>query len=95
MQIDGATLRGLKPEDIEDIAPGVTRVEKKLLLRSIQDMTAVAEVSLYDVSTDNEGLLRQLNTWFPGKFRAASGDPLYAHDETKVVLATHKVSSMP
>ena len=95
MQIDGATLQGLKPEDISDIVPGATRVETKLLLRGIKDMTAVAEISLHNVSTDNEGLLRQLNTWFPGKFRAASGNPLYAHDETKVVLATHKVSSVP
>ena len=39
------------------------------------------------------GLLRQLNTWFPGEFRAIADAPLYARAETTVVQATYKVSS--
>ena len=83
------------PEDVQEYAPQCTRVECKLLLRRIQDITAVTEVSLQvplqNLSTDHDGLLRQLNMWFPGKFRAALGTPLYVHDDTTVVRATHKV----
>ena len=61
------------------------------LLRSIQDIRVATEVSLHKLPTENEGLLRQLNMWFPGRFRTATGTPLYAHDETTVVQATHKV----
>ena len=93
MQVDGAALRDLNMEDIAEIAPGATRAETKLLLRSIRDMQVATEVSLQQLSTENEGLLRQLNKWFPGKFRTAIGTPLYAHDETTVVRATHKVSA--
>ena len=37
------------------------------------------------------GLLRQLNVWFPGEFRAIADAPLYSRGETTVVQATHKV----
>ena len=94
LQIDGAALRDLKVEDIAEIAPRATRAESKLLLRVIQDIQVATEVSLHQLSTENEGLLRQLNKWFPGKFRTAIGTPLYAHDETTVVQATHKVISV-
>ena len=40
-------------------------------------------------------LLRQLNEWFPGEFRAIADAPLYEHGETTVVQATHKVGAMP
>lgn len=40
----------------------------------------------------NTGLLRQLNVWFPGEFRAIVDPPLYARADTTVVQATHKVS---
>jgi len=40
------------------------------------------------------GLLRQLNAWFPGEFRSIADPPLYARDDTTVVRATHKVSTM-
>ena len=81
-------------EDIVEIAPDATRAETKLLLRSIRDMQAATEVSLQQLSTENEGLLRQLNKWFSGKFRTAIGTPLYAHEETTVVQSTHKVISV-
>ena len=81
-------------EDMADIAPGATRAETKLLLRSIRDIQAATEVSLQQLSTENEGLLRQLNKWFPGKFRAAVAEPLYSHDDTTVVRSTHKVISV-
>ena len=79
-------------EEIPQVAPGATRVEYKVLWRSIQDIEAATQISLQSLSTENEGLLRQLNNWFPGKFRAAVGTPLYAHDDTTVLRATHKVS---
>ena len=78
-------------EDLAEIAPDATRAETKLLLRSIRDIQVATEVSLQQLSTENEGLLRQLNKWFSGKFRTATGTPLYAHDETTVVRAAHKV----
>jgi len=55
-------------------------------------MTTTTQISLLSLSTENEGLLQQLNTWFPGRFRAAVGTPLYAHDDTTVVQATHKTA---
>ena len=91
LQINGAVLRDLKIGDIAEIAPRATRVERKLLLRTIQDIQAATEVSLQKLSTENEGLLRQVNELFPGKFRTATGTPLYAHDDTTVVQAKHKV----
>ena len=91
LQINGAVLRQLKMGDIAEIAPRATRVERKLLLRTIQDIRIATEVSLRKLSTENEGLLRQLNEWFPGNFRTATGTPLYAHEDTTVVQATHKV----
>ena len=94
LQINGAVLRDLKTQDILDIAPRATRVESKLLLRTVKDMQVATEVSLQKLSTENEGLLRQLNTWFAGNFRTATGTPLYAHDETTVVQAIHKVISV-
>ena len=93
LQIDGATLRDMSMEEILQVSPRATRVECKLLLRIIRDMTTITQISLLSLSTGNEGLLQQLNTWFPGRFRAAVGTPLYAHDDTTVVRATHKVSS--
>ena len=94
LQVDGATLLDLKMEDLAEIAPGATRAETKLLRRIIRDIQVATEVSLQQLSTENEGLLRQLNKWFPGKFRTAIGTPLYVHDETTVVRAAHKVISM-
>ena len=81
-------------EALSEMAPDATRAECKLLLRSTRDMETSAKSAL-QLSTTNEGLLQQLNMWFPGKFRAAVGEPLYAHDDTTVVQATHKVSSIP
>ena len=78
-------------QDLVDISPQSTRIERKLLLRYIQDIEAAAQVTLDSLSTEHEELRRQLNVWFPGKFRAASGTPLYTHDDTTVVRATHKV----
>ena len=40
------------------------------------------------------GLLRHLNVWFPGEFRSNKDPPLHARNDTTVVQATHKVSSM-
>ena len=79
--------------DIQEISPLACRIECKLLLCIIRDMTTTTQISLLSLLTENEGLLKQLNTWFPGRFRAAVGTPLYAHDDTTVVRATHKVSS--
>jgi len=90
--INGATLRDMNMVDIEEISPRASRVECKLLLRIIRDMTTTTQISLLGLSTENEGLLEQLNTWFPGRFRAAVGTPLYAHDDTTVVQATHKTA---
>ena len=81
-------------EDIAEIALDATRAETRLLLRIIRDIKAATEVSLQQISTENEGLLRQLNKWFPGKFRTATGTPMYAHDDTTVVRAAHKVISV-
>ena len=36
-------------------------------------------------------LLRRLNVWFPGEFRAIADAPLHARADTTVVKATHKV----
>ena len=91
LQINGADLRDLNMKDIAAIAPRATRVERKLVLRTIQEIQVATEVSLRKLSTENEGLLRQLNELFPGKFRTATGTPLYAHGDTTVVQATHKV----
>ena len=78
-------------EEILQISPSSTRAECKALLRSIANIEAATELSVQNLSTDHDGLLRQLNMWFPGKFRAALGTPLYVHDDTTVVRATHKV----
>ena len=94
VQVDGTALRDLKMEDIGEVAPDATRAESKLLLRSIRDIQVATEVSLQQLSTENEGLLRQLNKWFPGKFRTAIATPVYAHEETTVVRSTHKVISV-
>ena len=81
-------------EDVLELSPHATRAECKLLQRIIRDKRAT-QIYLQNLSTENEGLLRQLNTLFPGKFRAAVGAPLYMHDDTTVVQSTHKVSSVP
>ena len=94
LQIDGPTLRDMDMGVLSQMAPEATRAECKLLLRSTRDMETSANM-LLQLSTTNEGLLHQLNMWFPGKFRAAVAEPLYAHDDTTVVQATHKVSSIP
>ena len=44
--------------------------------------------------SNTSALLRQLNVWFPGEFRAIVDTPLYARGETTVVQATHRVSPM-
>jgi len=90
--IDGADLRDMEMQDIAEIATRATSAERKLLLRIIHDIQVPLGASLQSLPQENEGLLRQLNAWFPGKFRAAIGTPLYGHDETTLVQATHKTA---
>ena len=57
LQIDGSTLRDMGMEDLSDIAPDATRVECKLLVRSIRDIEikyhgdpSVTPVEAFDAS---------------------------------------------
>lgn len=45
-QISGADLQGMDLEELHEISPNRTRVERKLLLQMIEDIQAVAQVSL-------------------------------------------------
>ena len=46
-QINGTDLRGMELEELCEISPASTRVERKMLLRTIQDIETVSQVSLW------------------------------------------------
>ena len=45
-QIGGADVQRINPEDLAELAPECTRVERALLLRTIADIDTAAQVSL-------------------------------------------------
>ena len=44
--------------------------------------------------SNTAGLLKKLNAWFPGEFKAVDDPPLYRRQDTIVVKATRKVSAV-
>ena len=46
-QINGAGLHGMDLEEVGEISPSSTRVERKMLLRAIQDIETLSQVLLW------------------------------------------------
>ena len=115
-QVNGSGLVRLDQEELREISPESTRVQRKLLLKTIRALEATSQVSpwlgpapecscgivprthlrpdldcvLQNLSSTG-ALFRELNVWFPGKFRSIADTPLHENGDTIVVAAIHKV----